>query len=62
MKQQTLSDSVIKDLFGVTGRDFQEIKEAIGNLQKGEVLLKNSTAMTLGMGKRYKVVNVRKQI
>lgn len=59
MKQQTLSDSVVKDLFGVTGREFQEIKEAIGNLQKGEVLLKNSTAVALGMGKRYKVVKVR---
>ena len=59
MKQQTMSDSVIKDLFGVTGRDFQEIKEVIGSLQKGEVLLKNSTAVTLGMGKRFKIVKIR---
>lgn len=62
MKQQTLSDGVLKDLFGATGREFQEIKEAIGNLQKGEVMLKNATAVALGMGKRYKVLKVRKLI
>lgn len=62
MKQQTLSDGVIKDLFGVTGREFQEIKEVIGNLQKGEVILKNTTALALGMGKRYKTMKVRKLI
>lgn len=62
MKQQTLSDSIIKDLFGVSGREFQELKEAIGSLQKGEVLLKNATAVALGMGKRYKVIKVRKLI
>ncbi len=62
MKQQTLSDSIIKDLFGVSGRDFQEVKEAIGNLQKGEVLMKNPTAVALGMGKRYKIIKVRKLI
>ena len=59
MKQQTMSDSVIRDLFGVTGRDFREVKETIGNLQKGEVLLKNSTAVALGMGKRFKTIKVR---
>ncbi len=62
MKQQTLNDSIIKDLFGVSGRELQEVKEAIGNLKKGEVLLKNATAMALGIGKRYKVVKVRKLI
>jgi hypothetical protein len=63
MKQQTLSDSVIKDLFSVTGRsEFQEIKEAIGNLQKGEVILKDNTAHALGLGRRFKKFTVRRMI
>lgn len=62
MKQQTLSDAILKDMFGVSGRDLQDVKEAVGNLQKGEVLLKNPTAVALGMGKRYKVVRVNKLI
>jgi hypothetical protein len=33
-----------KDLFGVSGKDFQEIKEAIAGLQKGELIIKNPTA------------------
>ena len=59
MKQQSINDSVIKDLFGVTGKEFQEIKEAIANLQKGELLMKNPTAMALGIGKKYKIIKVR---
>lgn len=35
MKQQTIADSVVKDFFGVSGRDYQEIKQAIAGLQKG---------------------------
>ncbi len=62
MKQQTLNDSVLRDLFGVSGREFQELKEVIGNLKKGQVLLKNPTAVALGLGKRYKIVQVRKLI
>ncbi len=62
MKQQTLNDSVLRDLFGVSGREFQELKEVIGNLKKGQVLLKNPTAVALGLGKRCKIVQVRKLI
>lgn len=59
MKQQSINDGVIKDLFGVSGKDFQEIKEAIAGLQKGELIIKNPTAITLGMGKKYKKIRVR---
>jgi len=59
MKQQSINDSVIKDLFGVSGKEFQEIKEVIAGLQKGELILKNPTAITLGMGKKYKKIMVR---
>jgi hypothetical protein len=59
MKQQSINDSVIKDLFGVSGKEFQEIKEAIAGLQKGELIIKNPTAIALGMGKKYKKIKVR---
>ncbi|MDX5423454.1 MAG: DUF87 domain-containing protein, partial [Hymenobacteraceae bacterium] len=58
MKQQSINDGVIKDLFGVSGGEFQEIKQAIAGLQKGEILLKNPTAIALGMGKKYKRIKV----
>lgn len=59
MKQQSINDGVIKDLFGVSGNEFQEIKQAISGLQKGELIIKNPTAITLGMGKKYKKIKVR---
>ncbi len=59
MKQQSINDVVIRDLFGVSGKDFQEIKEAISSLQKGELIIKSPTAITLGMGKKYKKIKVR---
>jgi len=59
MKQQAINDGVIKDLFGVSGKDLQEIREAIAGLQKGELIIKNPTAITLGMGKKYKKIKVR---
>ena len=58
MKQQTINDKVIKDLFGVSGMEFQEIKEAISGLQKGELIIKNQTAISLGMGKKFKKIKV----
>ena len=58
MKQQTINDKVIKDLFGVSGNEFQEIKEAISNLKKGELIIKNQTAISLGMGKKFKKIKV----
>jgi hypothetical protein len=57
-KQQSINDGVIKDLFGVSGNKFQEIKQAISGLQKGELIIKNPTAITLGMGKKYKKIKV----
>lgn len=59
MKQQSINDSVIKDLFGVSGKDFLEIKESISGLQKGELIIKNPTAITLGIGKKFKKIKVR---
>ena len=56
---QSVNDGVIKDLFGVAGRDFQEIKEAIAGLQKGELIIKNPTAVALGIGKKFKRIKVR---
>lgn len=59
MKQQSINDGVIKDLFGVSGKEFQEIKEAITGLKKGELILKNPMAISLGMGKKFKKIKVR---
>ena len=58
MKQQSMNESVIKDLFGVSGKEFQEIKEAIAGLQKGEILIKDTTAIALGMGKKFKKMKI----
>lgn len=59
MKQQSINDAVIKDLFGVSGVEFHEIKQAIAGLQKGELIIKNPTAILLGMGKKFKKIKVR---
>ena len=56
MKQQSIADNVIKDLYGVSGSEFQEIKEAIGNLKLGELIIKDNTATQLGIGKKYKKI------
>ncbi len=58
MKQQSMNDGVIKDLFGVSGAEFQEIKSAISGLQKGELIIKNPTAISLGMGKKFKKIKI----
>jgi hypothetical protein len=59
MKQQSINDGVIKDLFGVSGNEFNEIKQAISGLQLGELIIKNPTAITLGVGKKFKKIKVR---
>ena len=59
MKQQSINDQVIKDLFGVAGKELQEVREAIAGLQKGELIIKNPTAIALGMGKKFKKIRVR---
>lgn len=59
MKQQTINDAVIRDLFGVSGRELQEIRAAIGALQLGELIIKNQDLDGLGViGKRYKKIKV----
>ena len=58
MKQQTIDDKVIKDLFGVSGTELQEVRTAIAGLQKGELIIKDQLAFALGMGKKYKKINV----
>ncbi len=62
MKQQTIDDKVIKDLFGVSGQELQEIRTAIAGLQKGELIIKDQMAFALGMGKKYKKINVTRLI
>ena len=58
MKQQTIDDSVIRDLFGVSGKELQEIRSEIAGLQKGELIIKNPDAFLLGMGAKYKKIKV----
>lgn len=58
MKQQTIDDKVIKDLFGVSGGELQEIRSAIAGLQKGELIIKDQMAFALSMGNKYKKINV----
>lgn len=59
MKQQTISDTVIKDLFGVNGKELQDIRSAIASLQLGELIIKNLDLAGLGvMGKNYKKIKV----
>ena len=62
MKQQTIQDSVIKVLVGVSGNELQEIRSEIAGLQKGELIIKDQMAFALGMGKKYKKIYVSKLI
>lgn len=62
MKQQSITDSIIKDLFGVSGNEFQEIKESIAGLALGELILKDSNSIALGMGKKFKKIKVSRFI
>lgn len=58
MKQQSINDQVIKDLFGVSGKEFSEIKSEISQLQKGELIIKNQEAYLLEIGKKWKKIKV----
>ena len=58
LKQQTIDDKVIKDLFGVSGSELSEIRSAIAGLQKGELIIKDQMAFALGMGSKYKKIHV----
>ena len=59
MKQQTLDNSILKDLFGVSGDALEDVRKAVSGLQLGEVILKNHEAAQLGIGKPYKKIKVR---
>ncbi len=59
MKQQSINDSVIKDLFGVAGEELQEVREAISGLQKGELIIEDALAIQLSMGRKFKKIMVR---
>ena len=58
MKQQQQNDSVLKDLFGVSGGALQEIKQVIAGLQKGELITKDANNMALGIGKHWPKIKV----
>lgn len=62
MRQQSINDKVLKDFFGVSGPELNELKEEIAGLQKGELLIKNPEAYTLGIGQKYKKIYVKKLI
>jgi hypothetical protein len=59
MKQQSINDSVLKDMYGVAGNDLVEIKQAIAGLQKGELIIKNNDAVLMGFGKKFKKIKAR---
>ena len=58
MKQQQQNDSVLKDLFGVSGNGLQDLKQTIAGLQKGELITKDATNMALGIGKHWQKIKV----
>jgi hypothetical protein len=59
MKQQSINDVVLKDTYGFSGHELNEIKQNIAGLQKGEFLIKNNDAILMGIGKKYKKIMVR---
>ena len=58
MKQQQQNDTVLKDLFGVSGSLLQELKQSITGLQKGELITRDSANMALGIGKPWQKIKV----
>ena len=58
MKQQQQNDAVLKDLFGVNGSQLQELKQAITNLQKGELITRDTSLSELGLGNSWKKIKV----
>lgn len=59
MKQQSINDGVLKDLYGANSTELQEIKQAIASLGKGELIIKNNEAILIGIGKKFKKIKVR---
>ena len=59
MKQQTINDSVLRDLYGASQSDLTAIKQAIAGLGKGELIIKNNESIQLGIGNKFKKIKVR---
>jgi energy-coupling factor transporter ATP-binding protein EcfA2 len=55
MRQQTMNDRVLRDLFGLSGQDFAKLKEAIANLKKGEVILRTGSS-NLGSSRKFRKI------
>ena len=62
MKQQTINDGVLRDLYGLSPREMQDLRQDIAALNKGELLIKNQDAYMLGMGKKWKKINIARLI
>jgi hypothetical protein len=58
MRQQQQSDGVLRDLFGVSGSQLQDLKQAITNLQKGELITRDNSLAELGLGASWKKIKV----
>ena len=58
MKQQSINNNIISGLFGGNTQETNEIRQAISDLQLGELIIKDNEASKLGMGKRWKKIKV----
>lgn len=58
MRQPSQNDAILKSLFGVSGNSLNELKAELTNLQKGEVLMKDSMAALMGLDKPYKKIKI----
>lgn len=48
----------VTDELSVSGKEFYDLKAAIAALQKGELIIKDSTASILGIGNKWKKIKV----
>jgi energy-coupling factor transporter ATP-binding protein EcfA2 len=55
MRQQTMNDRALRDLFGVSGQDLIALKEAIGSLKKGELVMRTHSS---GGGAKFRKIAV----
>lgn len=62
MRQPSQNDQILKSLFGVSGNALNELKAELTNLQKGEVIMKDSMAALMGSNKPYKKIMISKII
>lgn len=62
MRQPSQNDQILKSLFGVNGNALNTLKAELTNLQKGEVIMKDSMAALMGTDKPYKKIMISKII